>query len=151
MSIPRGIRNCNPGNIERSLGPSWQGASPDQSGDARFVVFRSAEWGIRALVRTLLTYNDHRRARDGSRIDTLREIIERWAPPTENNTQAYLMHVAGLVRLDPDARINLRDYGTMWDVVVAIITHENGTCPYSDAQLREGLALAGLLPTGTPA
>lgn len=150
MSLPRGIRNHNPGNIDRRPGVQWQGMAADQSSDSRFVVFQSAIWGIRALARVLTTYQDSRRAADGSRIDTVREIIHRWAPPGENQTTAYVDQVAKRMGLDPDARINVHDYGTMLDLVTAIITHENGHNPYSLDTLREGLRLAGLKP-GDPA
>jgi len=40
-AIPRGIRNHNPGNIEK--GDPWQGLAADQSGDPRFAVFAAPE------------------------------------------------------------------------------------------------------------
>lgn len=52
----RGVRNNNPGNIRRVSGVTWQGQAKDQTG-AEFVVYVSPEMGVRALVRTLLTYN----------------------------------------------------------------------------------------------
>jgi hypothetical protein len=144
--VPRGVRNHNPGNIERQDGVKWQGMAADQSSDSRFVVFESAPWGIRALACTLCTYQDHRRAANGSRIDTVREIIQRWAPPVENHTTNYVNHVSRLIGRDPDAKIDVHDYPTMRALVTAIITHENGDNPYNKATLREGLALAGLKP-----
>ncbi|MGU3457566.1 hypothetical protein ACLBV5_14755 [Brevundimonas sp. M1A4_2e] len=53
----RGVRNNNPGNIRRVSGVTWQGQAKDQT-DAEFVVYVSPEMGVRALVRTLLTYNN---------------------------------------------------------------------------------------------
>ncbi len=49
----RGIRNNNPGNIRK--GDNWQGLAAEQTDEA-FCVFRSAEYGIRALVKVLLNY-----------------------------------------------------------------------------------------------
>jgi len=145
-AIPRGVRNHNPGNIERQDGVEWKGMADDQSSDARFVVFRAAPWGIRALARTLLTYQDRRRAPNGSRIDTVREIINRWAPPVENHTTNYVNHVSQLIGRDPDAKIDVHDYPTMCLLVTAIIIHENGDNPYALDTIRDGLALAGLKP-----
>jgi len=122
---PRGIRNHNPGNIERD-GTRWQGMAPVQS-DARFIVFSDAVWGIRAIARILITYQDKRRALDGSRIDSVRKFIARWAPPVENNTDAYARTVANALGVgvdDPD--IDVYDYATMLGLVKAIIQYENG-------------------------
>lgn len=55
--LPRGIRNNNPGNLE--WGDPWQGLDPDgQAQDKRFVVFKDPAMGIRAIARTLITYQD---------------------------------------------------------------------------------------------
>lgn len=87
-TAPRGIRNNNPGNIE--WGSPWQGlVAFDKRTDSRFAQFIDPASGIRALARVLITYQDKRRAADGSPIDTIAEFIERWAPPFENNTKAY--------------------------------------------------------------
>ena len=67
---PRGIRNRNPGNIDRGR-DRWQGMADDQSPDPRFVVFTEAEWGIRAIVRVLRSYRD----RHG--LETVRAIVSR--------------------------------------------------------------------------
>lgn len=143
MNAPRGIRNHNPGNIDRHPGVHWHGQAADQSSDSRFVVFLAPEWGIRALARVLITYMTARKARDGSRIDTIREVIDRWAPPSENNTGAYAQHIADLTGIGLDDPIK-PDYPTLRRLVPAIITHENGIQPYSDHQIDEGLKLAGI-------
>lgn len=148
---PRGIRNHNPGNLERN-GTRWQGMARDQSADSRFIVFSHPAWGVRAIARTLITYQDSRRARDGSRIDSVREIIERWAPAHENDTSAYANQVAKALGIGPDDQtVDVYDYATMRALVRAIIRHENGRGPlrhggwYSDQLIAEGLALAGVL------
>lgn len=140
----RGIRNHNPGNIERVAGVRWQGMSAIQS-DERFIVFKDARWGIRAIARTLITYQDKRRAKNGSRIDSVQEIIDRWAPPHENNTSAYAQQVAkALDKAVNDESVDVYDYHTMESLVCAIIKHENGSQPYSLESIRAGLALAGI-------
>lgn len=156
--LPRGIRNNNPGNIE--WGSPWQGLRPTgERTDSRFAQFTSPAWGIRALARVLITYQDKRRAKDGSRIDTVREIIERWAPSFENDTDAYVRQVSKAVcngvtgcTGPDDPTINVHDYRTAKALVEAIIRHENGPGPlsnantwYSDAVIDEGLKLAGIV------
>lgn len=150
MKPTRGLRNHNPGNIDRKPGVRWQGQSADQSGDPRFVVFDHPKWGIRAIARVLITYQDKRRAADGSRIDTIREIVDRWAPPNENDTGAYAAHVSQLTRIGADDEIDVYDYATMRALVNAIIVHENGRNPYDADTLDAGLKLAGVEPPRKP-
>lgn len=132
----RGIRNNNPGNIDRNA-TKWQGMAAAQS-DPRFVVFISPQFGIRALARTLLTYQSQHN------LKTIRQIINRWAPPVENNTDAYVRAVAEKVGVYPDEAVEVDSIATMLPLVKAIITHENGRNPYSDAVILEGIRLAGV-------
>lgn len=147
---PRGIRNYNPGNIRHAQGIRWQGTAPNQT-DSQYIQFIDPRWGIRAIARVLITYQDKRRAADGSSIDTVREIIERWAPPSENNTDAYVISVARALGLDPDvASVDAYDFEIMRALVTVIIRHENGAGPllggrwYGDPIIADGLALAGI-------
>jgi len=148
LGVPRGIRNHNPGNIERD-GTRWQGMAPVQ-GDARFVVFSEAKWGLRAIARILITYQDRRRAGDGSRIDTVRKFISRWAPPAENDTDAYARMVARALGVGPDdAGVDVYDFDTMRGLVGAIVRYENGapdgaTVWYPEDVYVAGLRLAGI-------
>lgn len=131
ISGPRGLRNNNPGNIRR--GPSlWRGRSRTQR-DASFVQFTSSKWGIRALGKILLNYNRF------YRLNTVAGIINRFAPSSENNTSAYINAVAREVGVRPDQKINVRQ--VLPALIAAIIHHENGQQPYSDAQIIEGIGL----------
>lgn len=146
--LSRGIRNNNPGNIR--VGAPWQGLMPRadmteaQAAESSFCVFSSPKWGIRAIAVTLITYQDKRLADDGSKIDTIREIIYRWAPPVENKSASYAEHVAVIASIGLDDRLDVRDYATMRGLVEGIITHENGVQPYDDVTIREGLKAAGV-------
>lgn len=136
---PRGIRNNNPGNIEK--GEPWRGLAADQSADSRFAVFVSPVWGIRALARILMVY----RTRDGLEglggpgVDTIREVITRWAPPHENNTEAYIKAVANEMRKPDRVALTMADYPAL---IKAIIKHENGVQPYPDSLILEGIERA---------
>lgn len=150
--LPRGIRNYNPGNIDRVAGTRWQGQAREQR-DERFVTFLDPAWGIRAIARVLITYQDKRRAGDGSRIDSVREVIERWAPAHENDTEAYAKQVAAALGIGPDdEHLDVYDYLTMRTLVQAIIRHENGPGPlpgglwYGEPLIADGLARAGIVP-----
>jgi hypothetical protein len=135
---PRGIRNHNPGNIRRSSDP-WQGLA-ERQGDVEFFTFKSPVYGIRALARTLITYQDKHGLR------TIRQIIGRWAPPVENNTNAYVRAVADATDLDADQMLDLHDFDYLFPLTKAIIKHENGQQPYTDAQITKALVLAGVEP-----
>ncbi len=135
----RGYRNKNPGNIDYNPANKWQGQIGKEAGPhGRFAVFSSHEYGIRALAALLTTYYDRHGLRN------IRQIINRWAPPTENTTSKYVAHVAQLTGHDPDADLNLHRYEDMRGLVVAIITHELGGQPYAARVIDEGLRLAGL-------
>ena len=137
----RGERNFNPGNIERNA-TKWKGMSPNQSRDSRFVVFIDPVWGIRALARVLLTYSRVYPQDTPQDIDTLREIINRWAPPVENDTGAYVKAVAANVGVGPDEAIDVTDEWVMKALVTAIIKHENGRCIYDEDVLEDGVQRA---------
>ncbi|MFB4877856.1 hypothetical protein [Enterobacter cloacae complex sp. 419I3] len=139
----RGIRNNNPGNLEYSKTNPWVGQTGD---DGRFAKFETPEHGIRALGRNLLSYQ-----RQG--IDTVNDIINRWAPPDDNNnTSAYIEAVCAQLGVTPDQPLDASNPDTLKALCAAIIHHENGSQPYSDQQLSTGVSAAiGLstLPTST--
>ncbi len=139
----RGIRNNNPGNLEYSKTNPWVGQTGD---DGRFAKFETPEHGIRALGRNLLSYQ-----RQG--IDTVSDIINRWAPPADNNnTDAYIQAVCAQLGVAPDQQLDASNPDTLKALCAAIIHHENGNQPYSDQQLSSGVSAAiGLssLPTNT--
>lgn len=129
--LPRGLRNRNPGNIRRSA-VRYKGEA--ESGDAAFKAFRTMAWGYRAMFVLLHTY----RVRHG--VATLRGMIARWAPPSENDTEAYLRTVARRSGIDPDAAIDTRDQPAMTCIVAAMARVENGTEP-DEKEIAEGWRL----------
>lgn len=139
VSGARGIRNNNPGNIEIS-GQQWQGQVAGN--DTRFAAFETPEAGIRALAKNLITYQD----KHG--LNTVEGIINRWAPPKENQTSAYVQAVAKEVGVKPGDPINVRDPAMLAKLTAAIIRHENGAQPYGAETIDTGVkaALSGALP-----
>ncbi|MEF6888981.1 hypothetical protein U9Z52_02405 [Escherichia coli] len=139
----RGIRNNNPGNLEYSKTNPWVGQTGD---DGRFAKFETPEHGIRALGRNLMSYQ-----RQG--IDTVSEIINRWAPPTDkNDTMSYIKAVCEQLGVSADEPLDASNPDTLKALCAAIIHHENGSQPYSDQQLTAGVSAAlGLstIPTNT--
>lgn len=129
----RGIRNNNPGNLEASDSNPWQGQT---GSDGRFAKFETPEHGIRALGRNLLSYQ-----RQG--IDTVNDIITRWAPPEDNNdTASFIQAVCAQLGVEPNQPVNASDPDTLKALCAAIIHHENGDQPYDAQQLTTGVNAA---------
>ena len=128
----RGIRNNNPGNIRLS-GTTWQGqVPPAEQTDDEFVQFTDPKYGIRAMARILNNY-----ALRG--LNTIREVISTWAPPSENNTESYIHAVAQRLNLSPDSIIVDSAKPAL---IAAIIQHENGSQPYPVELIKQGISLA---------
>lgn len=127
----RGLRNNNPGNIRKSA-DKWQGLAPVQD-DPAFFKFTSASFGVRALGKILQTY------RNKYGLQNVRDIIGRWAPPNENNTTSYVNSVARALGVTADEPIDV--YARLPDLAAAIIRHENGSNPYTAAEIKQWVYL----------
>ena len=80
----------------------WLGMTGTRRG---FVEFETREYGIRAWLVLMRNY----RRRYGCR--TIRQIVTRFAPPTENQTERYIRFCAQGVMLDADCEMTaLVDY-----------------------------------------
>ena len=92
--------------------------------DAAFCQFKSLEYGWRAafylLTRTY--YHKHR-------LYTIRTIIRRWAPESENNTEAYINNVSKLTGILPDEPLGIpAEQPARWIALgAAMAIQENGT------------------------
>ena len=115
---PRGIRNCNPGNIRLSK-DKWQGLRPVQE-DKEFFQFTEMKWGYRALIRTLQNYHRLHGCR------TIVDFINRWAPKHENNTSGYISRVCKEMQVPTTYVPNVDDKTTMCAFAAVISQVENG-------------------------
>ncbi|WP_096700647.1 structural protein [Magnetospirillum sp. 15-1] len=133
-TLPRGIRLNNPGNIKEFPGDKtqWLGERTTDD-DPVFEEFVSPEAGIRALARILLNYRRHHG------LNTVASIITRWAPGCENDTGAYIAHVAARLGVTPSQIIDVTRPEIMADLVEAIIRHENGQQPYAREVILAGV------------
>lgn len=131
---PRGIRNNNPGNIRH--GANWLGLNPNgRNVDSAFCVFESPVFGIRALAKVLINYKKIHG------LNTVRQIVSRYAPPNENQTAAYIQSVAKQLEVYPDTKIDIEERGVLTVFIKAVIRMENGIQPYSDEVIQEGIDL----------
>jgi hypothetical protein len=124
VTLPRGIRNNNPGNIRKS---STQWIGEVEGTDPSFCTFKTMAYGVRAITLILLTYTR------SEGLNTIEAIINRWAPPVENNTSAYVSAVANACCVSPLALVTPLTSVMLTDMVEAITVHENGPGKYISA------------------
>lgn len=138
MTVPLGIRSNNPGNLRPTYRNGehvpWQGEfAPNGSG---YCEFDTPQNGIRATAKNLIAYQERHRLR------TIERIVSRWAPGTENDTEAYIGSVSARTGWRRDAVLDMRDPQTLRALVLAITWHENGEQPYDDETINTGIARA---------
>ncbi|MBV6817793.1 hypothetical protein KWG64_07530 [Rahnella sp. PD12R] len=120
----RGIRNNNPGNLR---------AAPNAVGnDGSFPIFSSANDGLAAMSRQLQLYG-------GRGNNTPYGIIHTYAPSSENNTHAYINAVTKDTGFGTHDKLNLSDPAVLKRLMTAMIRHENGSQPYSEADIDSGI------------
>ena len=127
--MSRGLRNNNPLNIRHSA-DKWQGARINQT-DKAFVQFTSMAYGYRAAWKILDTYCLAFK-REGKAYN-VRNIIGRWAPPTENDTDAYVRAVVKLSGLGGNENMprpkhywNFEEVDKLVRLIRAMVCVENG-------------------------
>lgn len=128
---PRGIRNNNPGNLNFA---GQEGASKEDGPGGRFAVFQSMEEGIAALAKQLQRYG-------AKGVDTIRGIISKFAPSSENDTGGYIAAIEKWLGIGADQRLDLSDNKTLKALISGISTIENGKGRVSGEQIDAGLAL----------
>jgi len=112
-NLPRGVRNNNPGNLRDNI--PWLGMVGSDNG---FAVFDTAEHGIRASAKNIKAYYTKHN------INTVRGVISRWAPSSENNTSAYINDVSSKLGVAADDTLNMAKSTPA--LLSAIFHHENG-------------------------
>lgn len=113
--LTRGYRNNNPGNIIKSS-ITWLGKI--FSKDSKFEQFDTMQNGVRALMKLLRSYYYTHK------LTTIRQIINKYAPPIENETDAYINAVCREVGIGPDVIFHF--YDLVKPLAKAIVKHENG-------------------------
>ena len=80
----------------RVSGDVWQGQIGQRRG---FVEFQNEKMAVRAWLKLMKTY------REKHGLDTIEKIVNRFAPPSENNTQAYIQFLTTNVHKAADQRL----------------------------------------------
>lgn len=136
---PRAVRNNNPLNIRLSDANKWKGELPkglNVKMDPAFESFYNAVDGYRAAVILLRNYQ-----RKYS-LHTLNDIINRFAPTTENDTRSYINAVSDYVGVGANDAINLYDENTMLKVLLAMHKHEAGGIYFGEKLAKAGIQAA---------
>lgn len=130
---PRGLRNNNPLNLEATV--NWTGM---QGNDGRFAVFPDMESGVAAADRNLQTYA----TKHG--LNTVEGVINRWAPPVENDSRAYAQTVAQKLGVDPTDPLDMSDPQVRRALLDAMADVENGVeVDLGAPQMQQSMDLSG--------
>ena len=126
-----GQRINNPFNIRSSSSNDWQGAD-DSIGEGGYQGFQNNDYGIRAADRVLNNYGKKQFEEGsenfnlyGENVDTLRETLNMYAPPSENPTKSYVDFISDKTGIDPDAPIDLTDAGIRSLIMSPMATFES--------------------------
>ena len=133
MSLPRGFRNNNPLNIRKNAANAWKGKVVPGT-DPLFEQFITMAYGYRAALRLIRNYI-------GNGYNTIRKIVNKWAPPSENNTSSYVSNVASRTGIDADAVIGRNDREKLCKIAWAMAWSENGRAPASMNDIYLGWSL----------
>ncbi len=121
-AFPLGIRLSNPGNIKRDNSTHWEGMTRLQD-DKKYIRFDNAYSGLRAVAKLIINYKRL------YNLDTLTQIINRYAPPSENQTRLYIEDVSIRSGFFPNEPLNLENPNVLVPIMQSIIVHENGIAP----------------------
>lgn len=100
----------NPLNIRYVSSNDWKGQTSSYCG---FCVFKSADYGYRAAFVLICSY-----IRKG--YNTVSSIITRWAPPTENDTETYILYICSKTNLTPHSILGLGTRHNYWNIIILI-------------------------------
>lgn len=117
-TLPRGLRNNNPGNIRKNNIVYAGEVVPSR--DDSFKQFTTMAYGYRAIFVVLHTYA----RRYG--LDTIAKMIARYAPANENHTEAYINAVAESAGVPAHGHVTSTNCDVMIPIVATMSRVENG-------------------------
>ncbi|TGC28037.1 hypothetical protein [Escherichia sp. E1130] len=113
----------NPANLRAASG--YETANT-KSG--KFAVFPTLDEGVLAAAKQLQLY--------GSRgINNIHDIVGKWAPPNENNTQAYIQHVVKATGRSEHESLNLGDPKLLAKLISAMSVKEGAGSRVSEEKV----------------
>lgn len=121
----RGERNNNPLNLE-SNNIQWDGLVGH---DGPYCVFDTAQSGLNAGARDLYV----KWSKDNLR--TVAQIVRKFAPPEDNDTNAYIYSVCKRLGVSGGDKLNLDDDAVFHNLLDAMVNQEEGRDIYSLTQV----------------
>ena len=131
MTLSRGLRNNNPGNIRTSSDEFEGEVRPSQ--DRSFKQFSSMPYGYRAMFVIMAAYL-------AKGYDTIEKIIGRWAPSSENPTGSYISIVCRLSGI-PQNKLLTNTSGSDYIKIVAAMSYIENTTPAVMSDVEAGFNL----------
>ncbi|HII3217826.1 TPA: hypothetical protein ACY3HR_004789 [Citrobacter freundii] len=102
----------NPGNLR------WaEGYETSNTKSGKFAVFPSLDEGVLAATKQLQIY-----AQRGT--NTVRDIVSKWAPSNENDTEEYIRHVVRSTKFNENEKLNLNDPYVLAKLISAMASKE---------------------------
>lgn len=134
-----GYKGCNPLNV-RASSDKWRGSIGQN--DNGYVIFSTPMDGIRAAATVIKNYG----TKYG--INTVRDIVSRYAPASENPTDDYIANVCKGTGYQPDEKLDTKNPKVLKKLVTAMMKQEIGDVPYSEETINEGVqrALGNVTP-----
>jgi len=108
------------GDAKKSPVPTNVGNIRPVGSSTGFQQFDTPEAGIKAVDDQLRIYGSKHK------LKTLREVISRWAPPSENDTESYIKNVSQRTGIKPDEEIDLSNPTIRHVISGPIILQEQG-------------------------
>jgi len=134
--LPLGLRQNNPGNI-RSGSDDWLGLA--EGGNEGYATFKTPEYGLRSMARTLGTYADKHE------IGTVNDLVDRYAPAGDNTEESranYKTVAANALGVGVNDPIDLK--AARSKLMPAMIGFENANqMPYTQQQIDLAIQAAG--------
>lgn len=125
--MPAPLRNNNPG----AMMPG-----------GKLAQYPDMQTGLQAMDSNLASYG-----KQG--VNTLTGVISKWAPPNENNTQAYIQDVSQRLGINPTQPIDLSNPAVRQAISTGIMLHENGpSAVFSGGGAQQGGQIYGSAPLG---
>ena len=134
------LERFNPTNIRYSKENKWQGSFGDDG--TGFESFEDMASAFRATGIILQNYNSNHFNHEM----TLRQMINRWAPPSENDTESYIKFMEQTTGFNDTDIIDTGDYEVLVKVIKAMTKLEIGATAFSaygnwEEDIRDGLSM----------
>lgn len=129
-----GKRNKNPLNIRYNASNDWFGRDSKEGTPEGYETFISTAHGVRAADKILEKYDDYG-------FNSIREVITRFAPPNENDTDGYIDFVAKEIGIGADDGLNLKNPQTRTELIKAMVQMESPDVTLTDEQINSARLL----------